>query len=61
MMRYYYNPITDQYAKVLGVDDRTGIATVIIDDKKDEMDWDEFISEFKQLRDKDERSNPNQR
>ncbi len=57
MMRYYYNPITDQYAKVLGVDDRTGIATVIIDDKKDEMDWDEFISEFKQLRDKNERSN----
>ncbi len=56
-MRYYYNPITDQYAKVLGVDDRTGIATVIIDDKKDEMDWDEFISEFKQLRDKNERSN----
>lgn len=57
-MRYYYNPITDQYAKVLGVDDRTNLATVIIDDKKDEMDWDEFISEFKQLRDKkDERSN----
>lgn len=57
MMRYYYNPKTCQYAKVLGVDDRTGIATVIIDGKKDEMDWDEFISEFKQLRDKDERSN----
>lgn len=56
-MRYYYNPTDDKYAKVLGVDDRTGIATVIIDDKKDEMDWDEFISEFKQLRDKDERSN----
>lgn len=53
-MRYYYNPITDQYAKVLGVDDRTNLAAVIIDDKKDEMDWDEFISEFKQLRDKDE-------
>lgn len=56
-MRYYYNPTTDQYAKVLGVDDRTGIATVIIDDKKDEMAWDEFIGKFKQLRDKDERSN----
>lgn len=53
-MRYYYNPTKDQYAKVLGVDDRTGIATVIIDDKKDEMDWDEFIAEFRQLRDKDE-------
>ncbi len=60
-MRYYYNPTTEQYAKVLGVDDRTGIATVIIDDKKHEMDWDEFIGKFKQLRDKDERSNPNQR
>lgn len=57
-MRYYYNPTTDQYAKVLGVDDRTNLAAVIIDDKKDEMDWDEFISEFKQLRDKkDEKRN----
>ncbi|OOS03254.1 hypothetical protein SAMN02745664_12334 [Moraxella cuniculi DSM 21768] len=60
-MRYYYNPTTDQYAQVLGVDDRTGIATVIIDDKEYEMDWHEFIGKFKQLRDKDERSNPNQR
>lgn len=54
MMRYYYNPTTDQYAKVLGVDDRTGIATVIIDDKKQEVPWDEFIGKFRQLREKDE-------
>ena len=60
-MRYYYNPTTDQYAKVLSVDDKTGIATVIIDDKKQEMPWDKFIGKFKQLRDKDERSNTNQR
>ena len=32
-MRYYYNPIDDQYAKVLSVDGRTGIAEVVIDDK----------------------------
>lgn len=60
-MRYYYNPATDTYAKVLGVDDRTNLATVIIDDKKDEIHWDNFISEFKQLRDIYENSNSNQK
>lgn len=48
-MRYYYNPKTNQYAKVLGVDDRTQIAIVVIDDKKVDLSWDEFIGKFKEL------------
>ena len=36
-------------AKVLGVDDRTGIATVVINDKTVTMYWDEFIRKFKRI------------
>lgn len=36
-------------AKVLGVDDRTGLATVVINDKVVTMAWDEFIKEFKRM------------
>lgn len=43
---YYYNPTTNQYAKVLGVDDRTGMATVVIDDKPRQMPWMAFLGEF---------------
>ena len=50
-MRYYYNPIDDQYAKVLSVDGRTGIAEVVIDDKHQPMKWDDFIAKFRQLAD----------
>lgn len=50
-MRYYYNPIDDQYAKVLSVDDRAGIAEVVIDDKHQPMKWDDFIAKFRQLAD----------
>ena len=50
-MRYYYNPADDQYAKVLSVDCRTGIAEVVIDDKHQPMKWDDFIAKFRQLAD----------
>lgn len=48
-MRYYYNPSTDQYAKVLGEDAHSNFVTVVIDDKKQVMDWDEFVGQFNQL------------
>ena len=48
-MTYYYNPKTGQYAKVLGVDDITGIAVVVINDKAVTMAWNEFIKEFKRM------------
>lgn len=48
-MTYYYNPETGQYAKVLGVDDRTDIAVVMIDDKRCDVDWQVFLKEFKSL------------
>lgn len=48
-MTYYYNPETGQYAKVLSVDDITGIAIVIINDKRCDMDWQVFLKEFKSL------------
>lgn len=47
-MTYYINDKGD-IAKVLGVDDRTNTATVVINDKMVEMDWDLFIQEFKRL------------
>ena len=50
-MRYYYNPTTDQYAKVIALDHATGIAEVVIDDKHQPMKWDDFIAEFRQLAD----------
>lgn len=59
-MRYYYNESTDQYAKVLGEDANSNFVTVVIDDKKQVMDWDEFVSQFNQLRDVYEDSNTNQ-
>lgn len=59
-MRYYYNPSTDQYAKVLGEDTHSNLVTITIDDKKQVMDWDEFVSQFNQLRDVYEDSNTNQ-
>ena len=46
---YYYNPITKQYAKVLGVDSETGFAIVVINDKTVTMAWDDFISQFNTL------------
>ena len=42
----YYNPTTNQCAIVLGVDDRTGIAHVCIDDEDIVMDWQVFIGLF---------------
>lgn len=44
---YYHNPITDSYAKVLGVDNHTQIATVIIDGQTQQMPWEEFIHQFR--------------
>ena len=58
-MRYYYNTITDQYAKVLEKNDSQ--ALVVIRDRAVVVNWNEFISEFKPLERKDERSNRNQR
>lgn len=48
-MRYYYNPSTDQYAKVLGEDAHSNLVTITIDDKQQVMDWDEFVGQFNQL------------
>lgn len=48
-MMYYTNDNGD-IAKVLGVDDRTNMATVVINDKTVEMDWDRFIEEFKRIK-----------
>lgn len=42
---YYINENGD-IARVLGVDDRTNIATVVINDETVEKDWDRFIEEF---------------
>lgn len=50
-MRYYYNPIDGQYAKVIGMDHATGTAEVVIDDKYQLMNWDDFIAKFRQLSD----------
>lgn len=47
-MTYYINDKGD-VAKVLGVDDCTGLATVVINDKAVTMAWDEFIEEFKRM------------
>lgn len=47
-MTYYTNDKGD-IAKVLGVDDRTGLATVVVNDKAVTMTWDEFIREFKRM------------
>lgn len=55
MMRYYYNETTDQYAKVLEKNDSQ--ALVVIRDRAVVVNWQEFISEFKPLECKDERSN----
>ncbi|MDO4251528.1 MAG: hypothetical protein Q4C68_08480 [Moraxella sp.] len=46
-MTYYFNPKTNQYAKVLSVD--AGIAIVIINDKRCDMDWQAFLKEFKEF------------
>lgn len=48
-MTYYFNARTGQYAKVLGVDDRTDIAVVVIDGEQYSMDWQVFLKEFKSL------------
>lgn len=48
-MMYYTNDNGD-IAKVLGVDDRTNKATVVINDKTVEMDWDRFIEEFNRIK-----------
>lgn len=50
-MRYYYNPIDGQYAKIISIDHTTGIAEVVIDDKHQPMNWDDFIAKFHQLAD----------
>ncbi|MDO4896351.1 MAG: hypothetical protein Q3971_03215 [Moraxella sp.] len=47
-MTYYTNDKGD-IAKALGVDDRTGLASVVINDKAVTMAWDEFICEFKRM------------
>ncbi|WP_323842527.1 MULTISPECIES: hypothetical protein [unclassified Moraxella] len=44
-MTYYINSKGD-IAKVLGVDDRTGMASVVINDKHTIKPWDKFIEEF---------------
>ena len=48
-MTYDFNPKTGQYAKVLGVDDITGTAVVVINNKRCDMDWQDFLKEFKSL------------
>lgn len=48
-MTYYTNDKGD-IAKVLGAPDRTGLATVVINDKVVTKPWDDFISEFKRVR-----------
>lgn len=47
-MTYYTND-KGNVAKVLGIDDHTGLATVVINDKAVTMAWDEFIKEFKRM------------
>lgn len=47
-MTYYTNDKGD-VAKVLGVDDRTGLATVVINGETKEMPWDRFIEKFKRM------------
>ena len=47
-MTYYTNDKGD-IAKVLGVDDRTGLASVVINDKEAIMTWDDFIKEFNSI------------
>lgn len=47
-MTYYINSKGD-IAKVLGVDDRTGLASVVINDKAVTIAWDEFICDFKRI------------
>lgn len=48
-MTYYFNDATGQLATVLGVDDRTNMATVVIDGDRHQMDWDEFLQDFNTL------------
>lgn len=47
-MTYYTNNKGD-IAKVLGVDDRTGMASVLINDQAVTMAWVDFIQEFRHL------------
>lgn len=44
----YINNNSDT-AKVLGVDDCTGLATVVINGETKEMPWDRFIEKFKRM------------
>lgn len=46
----YYTNDNGDIAKVLGVDDRTNKATVVINDQTVEMDWDRFIEEFNRIK-----------
>lgn len=48
-MTYYFNDATGQLATVLGVDDRTNLATVEIDGDRYQMDWGEFLQVFNTL------------
>lgn len=45
----HYTNSKGDIAKVLGVDDRTGLATVVINDKHTIMAWDKFIEEFNSM------------
>lgn len=42
----HYTNSKGDIAKVLGVDDQTGLATVVINDKHTTMAWNEFVKEF---------------
>lgn len=44
-----FQPKNRAIAKVLGVDDRTDIAVVVIDGEQYSMDWQAFLKEFKSL------------
>lgn len=43
----YYTNDKGDIAKVLGVDDRTGLASVVINDKHTTMAWEEFVTTFR--------------
>lgn len=45
----YYTNDKGDVAKVLGVDDCTGLATVVINDKAIVMAWSDFIKDFKRM------------
>ena len=59
-MTYYFNDATGQLATVLGVDDRTNLATVVIDGDRYQMDWGDFLQVFNTLSDTSKPSRINQ-